>query len=46
MGQGGAYVNNGRAVDVEHRVTARDLVAGHYLVLRRGKKDHHLVRFA
>jgi len=46
VGQGGAYVNNERADDVEHRVTARDLVAGHYLVLRRGKKDHHLVRFA
>jgi tyrosyl-tRNA synthetase len=43
--QGGAYVNNGRAHDVEHRVTSAELVAGHYLVLRRGKKDHHLVRF-
>jgi tyrosyl-tRNA synthetase len=46
VSQGGAYVNNGRADDVERRVTGADLVAGRYLVLRRGKKDHHLVRFA
>lgn len=46
VSQGGAYINNGRADDVERRVTAADLLAGHYLVLRRGKKDHHLVRFA
>ena len=44
--QGGAYVNNVRAADVGHRVTPSDLVAGRYVVLRRGKKDHHLVRFA
>ena len=43
--QGGAYVNNIREGDVDRRLTAADLVAGHYLVLRRGKKDHHLVRF-
>ncbi len=46
VSQGGAYVNNGREDDVDRRVTRRDLVAGRYLVLRRGKKDHHLVRFA
>ena len=45
VGQGGAYVNNTRADDVARRVTAADLLAGRYLVLRRGKKDHHLVRF-
>jgi tyrosyl-tRNA synthetase len=46
VSQGGAYVNNGREDDVDRRVTRRDLVAGRYLVLRRGKKDHHLIRFA
>ena len=45
VGQGGAYVNNQRADGVEQRVTSADLVAGRYVVLRRGKKDHHLVRF-
>ena len=44
--QGGAYVNNARQDDVTRRLTADDLVAGRYVVLRRGKKDHHLVRFA
>jgi len=43
--QGGAYVNNARQDDVTRRLTAADLVAGRYVVLRRGKKDHHLVRF-
>jgi len=45
VGQGGAYVNNAREDDLARRLTAADLVAGRYLVLRRGKKDHHLVRF-
>ncbi len=44
--QGGAYVNNARATGLDHLVTPDDLVAGRYVVLRRGKKDHHLVRFA
>ena len=46
VGQGGAYVNNTREDDVARHLTAADLVADRYLVLRRGKKDHHLVRFA
>jgi tyrosyl-tRNA synthetase len=45
VSQGGAYVNNAREDDVTRRLTGADLVAGRYVVLRRGKKDHHLVRF-
>jgi tyrosyl-tRNA synthetase len=45
VSQGGAYVNNTREDDVARRLTGADLVAGHYVVLRRGKKDHHLLRF-
>jgi len=45
VGQGGAYVNNARVDDVARRLTSADLLAGRYLVLRRGKKDHHLVRY-
>jgi tyrosyl-tRNA synthetase len=45
VAQGGAYVNNARADDLTRRVTPGDLVAGRYVVLRRGKKDHHLLRF-
>ncbi len=46
VSQGGAYVNNAREDDVTRYLTTADLVADRYLVLRRGKKDHHLVRFA
>lgn len=43
--QGGAYVNNRRESDVTRALAADDLVAGRYLVLRRGRKDYHLVSF-
>jgi tyrosyl-tRNA synthetase len=41
--QGGAYVNDRREADLTRALTADDLVAGRYLVLRRGKTDYHLV---
>ncbi len=44
--QGGIYVNNRREIDVERSIRADDLIAGRYLVLRRGKRDYHLVSFA
>jgi tyrosyl-tRNA synthetase len=44
--QGGVYVNNRREHDVERAIDADDLIAGRYLVLRRGKRDYHLVSFA
>jgi tyrosyl-tRNA synthetase len=37
--EGGAYLNNVRVEDAEARPTADDLVAGSWLVLRRGKKN-------
>ncbi|MHB1709884.1 MAG: tyrosine--tRNA ligase [Acidimicrobiales bacterium] len=43
--QGGAYVNNRRETDVTRALAPGDLVAGRYLVLRRGRKDYHLVSF-
>ncbi|WP_241238381.1 tyrosine--tRNA ligase [Nocardioides pantholopis] len=36
--EGGAYLNNVRVEDVDAVPTEADLVAGHWLVLRRGKK--------
>jgi tyrosyl-tRNA synthetase len=36
--EGGAYLNNERITDVEHVPGADDLLAGGWLVLRRGKK--------
>ncbi|MHB8594467.1 MAG: tyrosine--tRNA ligase, partial [Acidimicrobiales bacterium] len=43
--QGGAYVNNRRVSDVDARIGRSDLLFDRYLVLRRGRRDYHLVRF-
>jgi tyrosyl-tRNA synthetase len=42
--QGGAYLNNRRVDDVERRLSADDLLHDRYVVLRKGRRDHHLVR--
>jgi tyrosyl-tRNA synthetase len=42
--QGGAYVNNVRVSDVEHKVSTADLVTPTMLVVRGGRKDYRLVR--
>ena len=42
--QGGAYVNNVRITDGEHKVTPADLVTPTLLVVRGGRKDYRLVR--
>jgi tyrosyl-tRNA synthetase len=39
VAEGGAYLNNERVTDPDHRPTTTDLVAGDWLVLRRGKKN-------
>ena len=43
--QGGVYVNNRRESDVERRLSRQDLLADRYVLLRRGKRDYHLLRF-
>ena len=45
VGQGGAYVNNRREADQSRVVNQADLLVDQYLVLRRGKREYHLVRF-
>jgi tyrosyl-tRNA synthetase len=42
--QGGAYVNNVRQDDGARTIAADDLLHGRYLVLRRGRRDVHIVR--
>ena len=42
--QGGVYVNNRRETDLDRRLTAADALHGRYVVLRKGKRDHHLLR--
>jgi tyrosyl-tRNA synthetase len=39
VSEGGAYLNNERVADPEHRPGEKDLVGGTWLVLRRGKKS-------
>jgi len=43
--QGGAYVNNRREADPDRHLTRDDLIAGSYILLRRGKREQHLLRF-
>jgi tyrosyl-tRNA synthetase len=45
VGGGGAYVNNRRENDPDRAITPDDLLVDRYVVLRRGKRDYHLVRF-
>jgi tyrosyl-tRNA synthetase len=44
--QGGAYVNDRQVDDVDRVIGPADLLSDRYVVLRRGKKDYHLVSFA
>ena len=46
VGEGGAYVNNERVTDPEAVPTDADLLAGRWLVLRRGKKKIAGVEFS
>jgi tyrosyl-tRNA synthetase len=41
---GGVYVNNVRAKDERARLTPADAIGGRVFVLRKGRKDQHIVR--
>jgi tyrosyl-tRNA synthetase len=41
---GGIYVNNVRLTDERRRLTASDAIKGQLFILRKGRKDHHIVR--
>ena len=41
---GGANLNNVRIAGLQKKVTTADLLHGKYLVLRKGKKDYHLLK--
>ncbi|MFH0940197.1 MAG: tyrosine--tRNA ligase [Planctomycetota bacterium] len=41
---GGANLNNVRITDLKQKVGAADLLHGKYLILRKGKKDYHLIK--
>jgi tyrosyl-tRNA synthetase len=44
IAQGGAYLNNVREHDTERVIARRDLLHDRYIVLRKGRHDHCLVR--
>jgi len=41
---GGIYLNSGRVGDIEQTVDLSQSIEGQYLVLRKGKKNYHLVK--
>jgi len=43
--QGGAYVNNRRELDPDRALGRQDLLLDRYVVLRKGRRDYHLLRF-
>jgi tyrosyl-tRNA synthetase len=42
---GGVYLNNERITDAAYMVTRASLISNRALVLRKGKKNYHLVKF-
>jgi len=42
---GGVYLNNERITDPSHSLKLEHLIAGSHLVIRKGKKNYHLVSF-
>ena len=41
---GGVYVNNERVTDDKRRLTTADAIGGELFILRKGRKDQHIVR--
>ena len=46
VAQGGVYVNDRRETDPDRRLGPSDLVGDSCVVLRKGKRSYHLVRFS
>ncbi len=44
ISEGGIYLNNNRVTDVARLVSLADAVDGQFIVLRRGRKNYHLVK--
>ena len=45
INQGGAYVNNEVQTSIERCLEPADLASEHFIVLRAGKKNYHLLHF-
>jgi len=46
IAEGGIYLNNQRVSEAGQSVSTCQLVDGHYLILRRGRKNYHLVQIS
>ncbi|BBE22403.1 tyrosine--tRNA ligase [Arthrobacter sp. MN05-02] len=46
VAEGGAYVNNAKVTDADHRFGVEDLLHGRYLLLRRGKRNLAMIDVA
>lgn len=46
LSQGGLYVNNVAVSDESRRLSRDDLLVDRYIVLRRGRREHHLLSFS
>jgi tyrosyl-tRNA synthetase len=44
IAEGGIYLNNQRVSDLGQQVTLNYLLDGRFVVLRRGKKNYHLLK--
>lgn len=44
LAEGGVYLNNHRATDAAQIVGAESLLEGQFIILRKGKKNYHLVK--
>lgn len=44
LAEGGVYLNNHRVTEAGQAVGAADLLEGQYMILRKGKKNYHLVK--
>lgn len=42
---GGIYVNNERVTDTSATLSSKDLISNKYILLRKGKKNYHLLSF-
>ncbi len=46
VAEGGIYLNNRRVTDPGQNITVEHLIDGQFLVLRRGRKNYHLVQIS
>jgi tyrosyl-tRNA synthetase len=46
IAEGGIYLNNQRIEDAVQTLSLTESLSGQFLVLRKGRKNYHLVRIA